>query len=71
VALVAVRVVRVPCGALCEAAILPLEIRRFDAPWAEVYRAASDIVHADDAFGTAAKTLGREVGRDDGVDGAT
>jgi hypothetical protein len=39
-------VVRVPCGGPCDAAQLPLEIRWFDASWAEVYRAASDIVHA-------------------------
>ena len=43
-------VVRMPCGALCVAALLPLEIRWFDAPWAEVYRAASDLVYAHDAF---------------------
>ncbi len=43
-------VVRVPCGSLCDGALLPLEIRWFDASWAEVYRAASDIVYAHDAF---------------------
>jgi hypothetical protein len=43
-------VVRVPCGPLRETALLPLEIRWFDASWAEVYRAASDIVYAHDAF---------------------
>jgi hypothetical protein len=63
-------VVRVPCGALCDSALLPLEIQWFDASWAEVYRAASDIVHAHDAFETAAKTIGRDVRRDGGVDGA-
>jgi len=64
-------VVRVPCGALCDSALLPLEIRWFDAAWAEVYRAASDIVYAHDAFETATRTTGREVGRDGGVDGAS
>jgi hypothetical protein len=49
---------RVPCGALCDSALLPLEIRWFDASWAEVYRAASDIVYANDAFETAANTIG-------------
>jgi hypothetical protein len=63
-------VVRVPCGALCDSALLPLEIRWFDASWAEVYRTASDIVYAHDAFETA-KTMGREVRRDGGVDGAS
>ena len=43
-------VVRVPCGSLCDGALLPLEIRWFDASWAEVYRAASDIVYAHDAL---------------------
>jgi hypothetical protein len=61
-------VVRVPCGALCDSALLPLEIWWFDASWADVYRAASDIVHADDAFDTA---VGREARRDGGVDRAT
>ena len=62
-------VVRVPCGALCGSALLPLGIGWFDASWAEVYRAASDIVYADDAFETAAKTTGRGIRRDGGVDG--
>ena len=43
-------VVRVPCGSLCDGALLPLEIRWFDASWAGVYRAASDIVSAHDAL---------------------
>jgi hypothetical protein len=30
--------------------LLPLEIRWFDAPWAEVYRAAADIAYSDDRF---------------------
>ena len=30
--------------------LLPLEIRWFDAPWAEVYRAAADIAYAGDVF---------------------
>ena len=64
-------VVRVPCGALCESALLPLEIRCFDASWAEVYRAASDIVCAHDAFETAATTKAREVRGDGGVDGTS
>jgi hypothetical protein len=51
-------VVRVPCGALCDTALLPLEIRWFDASWAEVYRVASDIVHAHDAFETAGEDNG-------------
>ncbi len=64
-------VVRVRCGALCDSALLPLEIPWFDAPWAEVYRAASDIVYAHDAFETAAKTMRREVRRDGGLDGTS
>jgi hypothetical protein len=51
-------VVRVPCGALCQSALLPLEIRWFDASWAEVYRAASDIVYAHDVFETAPRAPG-------------
>ena len=30
--------------------LLPLEIRWFDALWAEVYRAAADIAYSDDRF---------------------
>ncbi len=59
-------VVRVPCGSLCDGALLPLEIRWFDASWAEVHRAASDIVYAHDAFEMAAETMG-----DGEVDGAS
>jgi hypothetical protein len=51
-------VVRVPCGAVCEAAVLPLEIRCFDASWVEVYRAASDLVYAYDAFEDGREDLG-------------
>jgi hypothetical protein len=61
-------VVCVPCGGVRHRALLPLEIRWFDASWAEVYRAASDIVYAHDAFETAANTMCREVRRDGGVD---
>jgi hypothetical protein len=43
-------VVRVPCGASCDGALLPLEIRWYDASWAEVYRAASDVIYAHDAL---------------------
>jgi hypothetical protein len=64
-------VVRVPCGALCGSALLPLEIRWFDASWAEVYRAASDLAYAHDAFEMAAKTIGREVRRDGEADGTS
>ena len=64
-------VVRVPCGARCDSALLPLEIRWFDASWAEVYRAASDIAYAHDAFETVAKTTRREVRRDGGLDRAS
>jgi hypothetical protein len=52
-------VVRVPCGALGDAALLPLEIRWFDASWAEVYRAASDLVYAHDAFEDSREDQGR------------
>jgi hypothetical protein len=51
-------VVRVPCGPESNTALLPLEIRWFDASWAEVYRAASDIVYADDLFETAPSAPG-------------
>lgn len=43
-------VVRLPCPGVPDGVLLPLEIRWFDAPWAEVYRAASDLVCAGDAF---------------------
>jgi hypothetical protein len=61
-------VVCVPCGALGESALLPLEIGWFDASWAEVFRAASDIVYAHDAFETAANTMCGGLGRDGGVE---
>jgi hypothetical protein len=64
-------VVRLPYGALGDSALLPLEIGWFDASWAEVYRAASDIVYADDAFETAADTMGRHIRRDRGADGGS
>ena len=64
-------VLRVPCRARCDSALLPLEIRWFDASWAEVYRAASDIVYAHDAFETATTTMSREVKRNGAVDGGS
>jgi hypothetical protein len=64
-------VVRVPCGPVGDGALLSLEIGWFDAAWAEVYRAASDIVYAHDAFEAAAQAMGREVGRGGGVDGVS
>jgi hypothetical protein len=42
--------VRLPCPGVPDGVLLPLEIRWFDAPWSEVYRAASDLAHAGDAF---------------------
>ncbi len=38
-------VVRLPCPGLCHGALLPLEIDWFDADWAAVHRAASDLAH--------------------------
>jgi hypothetical protein len=64
-------VVRVRFGAVFNSALLPLEIGWFDASWAEVHRAASDIVYAHDAFETAAKTTAREIRRDGGKNGAS
>jgi hypothetical protein len=43
-------VVRVPCRPPGVCALLPLEIGWFDAPWAAVYRAASDVVNGGDEF---------------------
>jgi hypothetical protein len=43
-------VLRLPCHGLRDGALLPLEIPWFDAPRAEVYRAAGDIAYASDAF---------------------
>jgi hypothetical protein len=62
-------VVRVPFDGVCGSALLPLEIGWFDASWAEVYRAASDVVYAHDAFEAAAKTVGEEPGETAGVAG--
>jgi len=44
--------VRVPRGAACDGALLPLELWWFDASWVQVYRPASAIVYAHDAFQT-------------------
>jgi len=38
-------VVRLPRDGRRAGTVLPLHIGWFDAPWAEVYRAASDVVH--------------------------
>jgi hypothetical protein len=43
-------VVRLPCSGSGDGGVLPLEIPWFDAPWAEVYRAAADIAYAGDVF---------------------
>lgn len=43
-------VVRLPCPGVPHGVLLPLDIRWFDASWAQVYRAASDLVCAGDAF---------------------
>lgn len=39
-------VVQLPCGAPPVGVLLPLEIRWYDAGWAQVYRAAADLVYA-------------------------
>ena len=44
-------VVRLPCPGLEHGALLPLEIGWFDADWAEVYRAASDLAHSGAELG--------------------
>ena len=43
-------VLRLPCRGFREGVLLPLEIRWFDAPWADVYRAAADIAYGGDLF---------------------
>jgi hypothetical protein len=43
-------VVRLPCRGLRDGALLPLEIRCYDASWAEVYRAAADLAYGSDAL---------------------
>jgi hypothetical protein len=43
-------VVQLACRGLRGGALLPLEIRWFDAPWADVYRAAGDIAYGSDAL---------------------
>jgi hypothetical protein len=43
-------VVRLPCTGSGDGAILPLEIRWFDAPLSTVYRAAGDLAFSGDAF---------------------
>ena len=39
---------RLPCRGFRDGVLLPLEIRWFDAPWADVYRAAADIAYGGD-----------------------
>jgi hypothetical protein len=36
-------VVRLPCDGLCEGVLMPMELRWFDAAWAEVIRRAADL----------------------------
>lgn len=43
-------VLRLPFRGFREGVLLPLEIRWFDAPWADVYRAAADIAYRGDLF---------------------
>ena len=38
-------VVRLPCGDPPAAALMPIEIRWYDAGWAEVHRAAADLAY--------------------------
>jgi hypothetical protein len=42
-------VVRLPCGGLRAGALLPMEIRWFDAAWAEVIRVAADLAYGPEA----------------------
>jgi hypothetical protein len=40
-------VVRLPCGGSGYGALMPMEIRWYDAGWAEVYRTAADIAYGE------------------------
>lgn len=64
-------VLRLPCPGLPGGALVPLEIRWFDAPGAEVYRAASDLAYAGDAFEDLASGEAPAVERNRQLDGSS
>ena len=43
-------VLQVPWPDECSGTVLPLEIRWFDADWADVHRAAADLVYGDEVL---------------------
>jgi hypothetical protein len=51
-----------PIGEPANAALLPLEIHWFDAPWAEVYRAAADVAFGGDRLKDTAAFERRRIG---------
>jgi hypothetical protein len=58
-------VVRLPVGRASDVALLPLEFRWFDAPWAAVYRAAGDLVYGGDALEDIARLQWPRGGREE------
>jgi hypothetical protein len=70
-ALVGDWVLRLPCPGLPGGALLPLEIRWFNAPGAEVYRAAGDLAYAGDAFEDLASAEAPAVERNRELDGSS